>query len=110
MHKFYGTLSESENAPTPSGVFKVIPKNKKKSIYSHILSSDVVIFDLNLGSADDIESIVKLIKEESDGLHKEIQFILVSSVMSWAGTQPKVPAVAKSQEDGQHASDEEELT
>lgn len=32
-HKIYGTLSESENAPVPKGVFKLIPKQRKKQVY-----------------------------------------------------------------------------
>ncbi len=51
----------------------------------------MAIFDLNCGgSTDEIDSMVKLLKE-SPKLEKEITFILISSVMSWGGTPAKLP-------------------
>ncbi len=54
-HKIIGTLSARENASAPHGVTKVIEKAKKKAIYSAMLSSDVLIFDINFGSTDDVD-------------------------------------------------------
>ena len=88
-HKIVATLSENENAKIPQGITKVVSKNKKKAIYQSILSSDVVVFDVNFGSSDDVDSIVKFLKEQQHGLPKPITFIVTSSVMSWASTEPK---------------------
>jgi len=83
-HKIYGTLTESENAPAPSGLTKVIPKNRKKQVYETILSSDVAIFDLNFGSPEEIDQVVKMMKEKEEQL--EVTMVVISSLMSWAGT------------------------
>ena len=32
-NRIYGTLTARENAPQPNGVSKIIPKNRKKTIY-----------------------------------------------------------------------------
>lgn len=62
-HRIVATLTANENAKPPQGITKVIPKNKKKTIYQSILTSDVVIFDINFGSTEDVDSIVKFLKE-----------------------------------------------
>ena len=90
-NRIVATLSDRENAKAPAGITKVIPKNKKKAIYSSILTSDVVIFDINFGSTDDVDSIVKFLKEQHQGIAKPMTLIILSSVMSWSGTDPKKP-------------------
>ncbi len=62
-HKIYGTLTNRENAPTPNGITKVIPKSRKKQVYQTILNSDVAIFDINFGGTEDVDAIVKFLKE-----------------------------------------------
>lgn len=104
-HKFYGTPSSSENAPMPQGIHKIIPKTRKKQVYEHILSSDVVIFDLNFGSTDDVDQIAKLIREQPSSVNKDMTFIVLSSVMSWAGSDPKTP-----KEDDALNTDDEDLS
>lgn len=58
------TVTDRENAKPPSGITKIIPKNKKKAVYSSILTSDIVIFDINFGSTEDVDNIVKFLKEQ----------------------------------------------
>jgi hypothetical protein len=43
-------------------MFKLLP-NRKKLIYQTISTSDVAIFDINCGSTDDVDAIVKYLKE-----------------------------------------------
>jgi len=62
-----------------------------------------VVFDLNQGgAADEIDTVVKMLKEHKNS---EFTFILISSVMAWAGTSPKEP-----REESHNTTEDEELT
>jgi hypothetical protein len=60
-----------------------------------MLRSDVLIYDLGSGSADDVDSLVKLIREKPDSIKKQWNLILISSVMGWANTPQKVTDIPK---------------
>jgi len=94
----------------PQGVTKVLDKAKKKSIYSTILSSDVIIFDINFGSTDDVDQIVKFLKEQPNGLSRPLMLIVLSSIMSWAGTESKKPREVVEQSDDENLEDKDRLT
>ena len=72
-------------------------RTKPKTFKKKILSCDLLIMDmlgaaLN-GSLDDIEKVVKLIKDhhsDQKGEMKEQTLVLVSSVMTWINTPKKL--------------------
>lgn len=79
---------------------------KKKVITSDLLVLDMLSAALN-GSLDDIEKVVKILKDhhqEQKTEMKEQTLVLVSSVMTWVNTPKKV----KKASDGAQRDDESE--
>lgn len=91
-NRIFGTISETEDAPVPNGIWKSCSKAKKNVIMENLVSSDFAIFNLSLpGAQDEIDAAVKYFKEIPE-LKKDLVLIVISSVQSWAGTPAKDPA------------------
>ena len=61
-----------------------------------MFQSDFLIFDLNFGGVDEIDSIAQRIKENPSIIQKPTTIIFISSVMGWAKTYPKPEPVNES--------------
>ena len=93
-------------------------RTKPKTFKKKILSCDLLVMDmlgatLN-GNLDDIEKVVKLIKDyhsEQKGEMKEQTLVLVSTVMTWINTPKKMKKEGSKQssaaEEGSQAKDDE---
>ena len=85
-------------------------RSKPKTFKKKILSCDLLVMDM-LGAAlsgglDDLEKVVKLIKDyhsEQKGDMKEQTLVLVSTVMTWINTPKKVK---KEQKKAQSATED----
>ena len=102
-HQFVGTETSSEPDPVPQGVESVIKNDLTRSFRKQILESDIVIYDLMSSNFQEVDHVIKTFKTHE--FEHEKALILVSSVMSWANTPPKVKKV---NEDGEDEGDEEE--
>ena len=95
----------------PSTSMKILnSRSKPKTFKKKILSCDLLVMDM-LGAAlsgglDDLEKVVKLIKDyhsEQKGDMKEQTLVLVSTVMTWINTPKKVK---KEQKTAQSATED----
>lgn len=102
-HIFVGTETKSERDEVPQGVEKVIENDLTRSFRKHILESDIVIYDLMTSNFEEVDHVIKTFKTHE--LEHDKVLILVSSVMSWANTPPKIKKVY---EDGEEAEGEED--
>lgn len=84
----------------PSGVTKIVSKEKTRAFRNHILESDVVIYDLMTADYDEVDHVIKTFKTSE--YEDEKILILISSVMTWVNT----PARTKKPDDEEN---EEEL-
>ena len=84
----------------PSGVSKIVTKEKTWAFRSTILDSDVVIYDLNTADYDEVDHVIKTFKTSE--YEEEKILVLISSVMTWVNT----PAWLKKPDDEEN---EEEL-
>lgn len=106
-HLFVGTQSGAEKAEAPEGVEKVIENDLTRSFRKHILESDVVIYDMMATKFEEVDHVIKTFKTSQYEQDKVL--ILLSSVMSWANTPPKVKKVLEDgEEEGEEDQEEEE--
>lgn len=105
-HLFVGTKTDTEEAPVPEGVEKIIDNDLTRSFRKHILDSDVVIYDLMSSSYEEVDHVIKTFKTSE--YEEEKTLILLSSVMSWANTSPKVKKVLEDGEEGEEDQEEDE--
>jgi adenylate kinase len=103
-----GTQSNQDLAPIPSGVMKVVNKEKTRAFRKYILDCDVIIYDLMTNDFEEVDYVIKTLKTTE--LEGEKTLILVSSVMSWVNTPPKFKkeAVDGEEEEGEPEEEEEE--
>ena len=99
-HRFYVTVNQKDinTIALPSTSMKILnSRTKPRTFKKKILSCDLLVMDmlgaaLN-GSLDDIEKVVKVIKDhhsEQKSDMKEQTLVLVSTVMTWIDTPKKV--------------------
>lgn len=105
-HLFVGTKTSAESAPVPTGVEAVVEGDLTRAFRRHILDSDVVIYDLMSASFEEVDHVIKTFKTSE--YNDEKVLILISSVMSWANTPPKVKKVVEDGEEGEEDQEEEE--
>ena len=105
-HAFVGTHTDSEIDQAPEGVETVIENDLTKNFRKHILDSDVVIYDLMTSTFEEADHVIKTFKTYE--YEQEKVLILISSVMSWANTPPKVKKVLEDGEEGEEDEEEEE--
>lgn len=99
VHKFIGTKSSDENAEVPSGVSEVIENvGKSRSFRNHIFESDIIIYDLMNSEYDEVDNVIKTLTGDYD---EEKTLILISSVMTWVNTPPKVKKEGEENEEGE---------
>ena len=97
VHKFVGTETDLENAPVPSGVSKLVHREKTRAFRKAILQSDIVIYDLQTADFEEVDHVIKTFKTSE--LQEEKTLILISSVMTWYNTPPKVKKEGEEEEE-----------
>lgn len=105
-HIFMGTQMTEETSEAPTGVDKVIENNLTKSFRSSVLGSDIIIYDLMNTKFEEVDHVIKAFKTSE--YENEKVLILLSSVMSWANTPPKVKKVSEDGEEEEGEEDQEE--
>ena len=88
VHTFTGTTTDLENAPVPSGVSRIVNKEKTRAFRNTILDSDVVIYDLNTADYEEVDHVIKTFKTSE--YEDEKILILISSVMTWVNTPARL--------------------
>lgn len=99
-HRFYVTVNQKDvnTIALPSTSMKILnSRSKPKTFKKKILSCDLLVMDMLgaalSGSLDDIEKVVRLVKDahsEQRSDLKEQTIVLVSTVMTWINTPKKM--------------------
>lgn len=85
-HTILGTISEKENSAIPSGINKIVKKEKIRHWKKYLLASDVIVFDLLTSSFDEVNNVLHVLKTQD--YESEKILILISSVITWVNTPP----------------------
>ena len=85
-HTILGTRWDIENAQVPSGVNKLVKKQKIRHWKKYLMASDVIIFDLLTSSTDEVANALHVLKTQDYETEKIL--ILISSVITWVNTLP----------------------
>lgn len=83
----------------PGGVSKVVKMSRTRDFRNCILDSDVIIYDLMTNDFEEVDYVIKTLKTSK--LEKQKTLIIISSVMTWVNTPPKLEV------EGEDAGDEE---
>lgn len=101
-HTFQGTIQSGTNhiyiqsTEKPEGVEKVVKMERSREFRDSILESDVIIYDLNTNEFEEVDYVIKTLKTSK--LTKEKTLIILSSVMTWVNTPPKVKVEGEEEE------------
>ena len=101
-HTFQGTIQSGTNhiyiqsTEKPVGVEKVVKMERSREFRDSILESDVIIYDLNTNEFEEVDYVIKTLKTSK--LTKEKTLIILSSVMTWVNTPPKVKVEGEEEE------------
>lgn len=105
-HLFVGTKDNTEKNPVPQGVEAVVDYDESRNFRKYVLDSDVVIYDLMSSTFEEADHVIKALKTSDYSQDKAL--VLISSVMSWANTPPKVKKVLEDGEEDQDEPEDEE--
>jgi hypothetical protein len=113
-HTFTGTIrKEEKNArggfeEAPAGIESFVDFERTADFRAKLLENDVIIYDLMSNSFEEVDYVIKTLK--SSPLQEEKTLVLLSSVMTWVNTPPKLDEDVKEGEDGEEeeAAAEEE--
>jgi adenylate kinase len=105
-HMFTGTKTDSDSGAVPEGVDKVIDNELTRAFRRDILDSDIVIYDMMNTKYEEVDHVIKTFKTSE--YEEDKVLILLSSVMSWANTPPKVKKVNEDGEEEEGEEDQEE--
>lgn len=95
-HMILGTKCDTEDAPIPSGINKLVKKQKIRHWKKYLLASDVIIFDLLNSSSDEVANALHVLKTQDYETEKVL--ILISSVITWVNSAPKRKPSKKNEE------------
>jgi len=91
-HSFQGTLQQDEPGADadvpPEGVERIVSRERTKQFREQLLTSDVIVYDLMATPFEEADYVIKTLK--SSELAEEKTLILISSVMTWVNTPPKL--------------------
>ena len=104
-HLFVGTKTDAEQTPVPDGIESIVDYDASRTFRKYILDSDVVIYDLMSSTFEEADHVIKSLKTSEYSEEKVL--ILISSVMSWANTPPKVKKVLEDGEEGEEEQEDE---
>ena len=84
----FGTYIEKDSSEKPAGVKKMLKRSKPRLAMKYISECDIIIYDLHAGNPKDIEMATTALKKYNYETEKVL--LLVSSVMMWKNTEPKL--------------------
>jgi hypothetical protein len=108
-HTFTGTIRKEErNArggfeEAPAGIDSFVGFERTADFRQKLLESDVIIYDLMSNSFEEVDYVIKTLK--TSPLQEEKTLVLLSSVMTWVNTPPKLEEEVKEGEDGEDGED-----
>jgi hypothetical protein len=118
-HTFQGTIQEGTSSwytlksnELPEGVEKIVKMQRTREFRESILDSDVIIYDLMTNDFEEVDYVIKTLKTSK--LTSEKTLIIMSSVMTWVNTPPKLqiegeePEAAEGEEGAEPEEEEEE--
>ena len=115
QYKFRGTLESgtnhiytpAEGSGPPDGVEKVVKMERSREFREAILESDVIIYDLMTNDYKEVDYVIKTLKTSK--LTSKKTLIILSSVLTWVNTLPKLEKEGEEQEgDGEGGAEGEE--
>ena len=101
-HTFQGTVETgtnhvyTQNSEVPEGVEKIVKMERTREFRESILESDVIIYDLATNEFEEVDYVIKTLKTSK--LTKEKTLVILSSVMTWVNTPPKVKVEGEEEE------------
>lgn len=111
-YKFHGTMEKGINniysatdGTVPDGVDKIVQMSRTRDFRDSILESDVIIYDLMSNDFSEVDYVIKTLKTSK--LTKEKTLIILSSVMTWVNTLPKLKVEGEEDEAGDGGDGEE---
>ena len=102
-HEFTGTIRKEErNAlggfeEAPKGIDSFVEFERTEEFRHKLLESNVIIYDLMSNSFEEVDYVIKTLK--TSPLQEEKTLVLLSSVMTWVNTPPKLDEEVKEGED-----------
>jgi len=114
-HKFSGTMLQSTNSvfaadkAVPEGVEKTVKMSRSREFRDEILDSDIIIYDLLTNPFEEVDYVIKTLKTAKLKSNKKL--IILSSVMTWVNTPPKLQKEGEEPEpvaEGEQPPEEEE--
>ena len=108
-HTFTGTIrKEEKNArggfeEPPSGIETFVDFERTADFRAKLLENDVIIYDLMSNSFEEVDYVIKTLK--TSPLTEEKTLVLLSSVMTWVNTPPKLEEEVKEGEDGEEGEE-----
>jgi hypothetical protein len=89
-------------------VEKIVKMERSRDFRESILQSDVIIYDLATNQFEEVDYVIKTLKTSK--LTKEKTLVILSSVMTWVNTPPKVKVEGEEEEqpEGEEGAEEEE--
>ncbi|KAL8274804.1 hypothetical protein Esti_001279 [Eimeria stiedai] len=80
------SLAEDEKqVPVPACVRRLISKRNPQQLLQNLLSCSLAVFDLHNSDPDELEFILKKLKQEQ--LQQPLCVVLISSVLTWSNTR-----------------------
>ncbi|CAI2387186.1 unnamed protein product [Moneuplotes crassus] len=89
-HTILGTRCEESTAPIPSGINKIVKKNKTRHWKKYLINSDVMVFDMLTSSFDEVQNAIHVLKTQD--YTEEKVLVLISSAVTWVNTPPNKKA------------------
>ena len=72
----------------PEGCGKIVKMERTRDFRDSILESDIIIYDLMTNKFEEVDYVIKTLKTSK--LTSEKTLIILSSVMTWVNTPPKL--------------------
>ena len=113
-HVFTGTVrKEEKNArggfeEPPEGIETFVDFERSADFRQKLLENDVIIYDLMSNSFEEVDYVIKTLKTSDYAEEKTL--VLLSSVMTWVNTPPKLDEEEKAEDDeegGEGGAEEE---
>jgi len=79
---------------------------RTKNFREQILACDTIVYDLTTTTFEEVDYVIKTLKTSE--LNEEKQLILLSSVMTWVNTPPKIKVEGEEPEEGAEGEEEPE--
>lgn len=113
-YQFRGTLQSGTNeiytatdGKVPDGVSKIVKMSRTRDFRDCILDSDVIIYDLMTNDFEEVDYVIKTLKTSK--LEKQKTLVIISSVMTWVNTPPKLEIEGEEAGEGEEGAVESDV-